>query len=719
MLTEALAALEAGGFLFVGDVRNLTLHRAYSASVEFYKAPPSLSRDELRQRIQQKLLEEEELLVDPAFFQLLQRSLPQIGHVQVFLKRGRTLNELTRFRYDVLIRKEATEVTKQTSLSWQWGQEVESLLQVQTYLQTQAPESLSIQHIPNRRVEEDLQVVSWVFGEYKQEIQTVGMFWEELKQESRCGLDPEDVWELGERLGYRVEIFWSNAENGGVFDVAFQKGLDIQTSRHESDSAPVQEVFPDNLWLKYVNNPLQGRITRWVLPQLRDFLKERLPDYMVPAHFVALEHLPLTANGKIDRKALPAPEEHLLNRQQEWFVAPQTPIEQSLATIWAELLLRTQVSVTDNFFELGGHSLLATQVVARIRQTMGVELPLRTIFEAPTIAGLAQRVETVQQDNSPQLLPALVPVQRPEFIPLSFAQQRLWFLDQLEPGSTAYLISGRWQLDGMLDICAFERSLLALVDRHESLRTTFQLHGELPVQVIHPHGWLRLPLVDLSDLPTSEQERQSHALMQHEIALPFHLAQGPLLRYWLLRCAPQRHLLLMSLHHIIADGWSELVLMRELSALYQTFVAGAPSPLPALPIQYADFALWQRSWLQGEVLEQQLAYWRSQLAQVPALELPTDFARPPVQTFEGASQQVVLPDALQDQLQALAQREGVTLFMLLLAAFQVLLARYSGQDDLAVGTPIASRSYSQLEDLIGFFRSSKEMAFLPCIPEAI
>src|SRR5581483_11846003 len=274
VLTEAFALLAPGGLLFVGDVRNLALHKAYSASVEFYKAAPTLSKEALRQRVQQRMLDEEELLVDPTFFQLLQQFLPQIGQVQIFLKRGRALNEMTRFRYDVLMRKEAAEVTEQASLCWTWGQEVESLAQLQAYLQERLPKGLQLRGVPNSRLEDDVRVVRWVFGE--QGAQTVGAFREELDAKRGSGLDPEALWELGEQLGYRVDISWSAAEDGGVFDVSFQMDAPALICSGEPVSSSAGELLPNHVWSKYVNNPLQGKITRWILPQLREFLKERL-----------------------------------------------------------------------------------------------------------------------------------------------------------------------------------------------------------------------------------------------------------------------------------------------------------------------------------------------------------------------------------------------------------------------------------------------------------
>ncbi|RMF36691.1 MAG: non-ribosomal peptide synthetase, partial [Chloroflexi bacterium] len=292
-------------------------------------------------------------------------------------------------------------------------------------------------------------------------------------------------------------------------------------------------------------------------------------------------------------------------------------------------------------------------------------------------------------------------------LPLSFAQQRLWFLDQLAPNTPLYNIPDAIRLRGPLDVAVLERSLNEIVRRHESLRTTFRATDGKPVQVIAPTLKLPLPLVDLSGLPKAAREAEVQRLATEEAQRPFDLSRGPLLRVTLLRLGDEEHVALLTMHHIISDGWSMRVLVQELAALYDAFSHGRPSPLPDLPIQYADFALWQREWLQGEVLEEQLAYWKQQLSgSPPVLELPTDRPRPPVQSFRGAHRPFMLPRPLSQAIKALCRREGVTPFMLLLAAFQTLLHRYTGQDDISVGTPIANRNRAEIEGLIGYFANT-------------
>ena len=438
---------------------------------------------------------------------------------------------------------------------------------------------------------------------------------------------------------------------------------------------------------------------------LRHYIQEKLPEYMVPAFIISMKSLPLTASGKVDRRSLPVPDwktnEHLREDKGKKLLSP---VEELVQQSWKQVLQQEQPEVQENFFEIGGHSLLATQVISRLRTALGVNLTVRMLFEAPTISQLAQRVEQELRGGTGLQAPPLLPVERSKKpLPLSFAQQRLWFLDRLEPGSTAYLIPSAYRLQGQLNPAALEQSLRELVRRHESLRTIFAMQADQPVQVIQPANRSILRIIELSPLTKTEREQQALELMIQERDLPFDLQRGPLWRIRLLHLQEQEYILLITMHHIISDAWSNEIFYRELTTLYQAFSEKQPAQLAPLPIQYADFACWQRQWLQGPVLEQQLAYWRNQLTDVPPLELPADHPRPAIKTYHGAIQTLQLPTKLQEELLALSQREQVTLFMLLLTAFQVLLSRYCGQSDIVVGTPVANRTHKDLEGLIGFF----------------
>jgi amino acid adenylation domain-containing protein len=437
--------------------------------------------------------------------------------------------------------------------------------------------------------------------------------------------------------------------------------------------------------------------------ELRSLLKRSLPDYMVPSAFVLLRELPLTPNGKIDRRALVGIEASPAESTEAGTRAPRNYVEEVLAGIWSDVLGQV-VEVTDNFFDLGGHSLLVTRVVSRIREAFGIELPVRRLFEQPTIAELAESVEAALGVGEALEVPPIEPAPRTSPLPLSFSQRRLWFLDQLDPGSAVYNIPYPLSLEGRLDLPVLQSAFAEVVRRHEALRTTFpSLDGE-PYQAIAPAGPFPLPIVDLGGLPVGSREVEASALVERDALRPFDLGAGPLFRAALLRLEPERHLLLLAMHHIVSDGWSLEILLRELAALYAAVAAGRPSSLPELPVQYADFAVWQQRWLSGEALSRHLEHWRRQLAGAPAgLDLPTDFPRPAVQTFKGAGHSAMLPAELSAEIRAFCRREGVTLFMLLLAGFDVLLARYSGQEDVLVGSPVANRTRAEIEGLIGFF----------------
>ncbi|MBV9109804.1 MAG: amino acid adenylation domain-containing protein, partial [Gemmatimonadetes bacterium] len=432
--------------------------------------------------------------------------------------------------------------------------------------------------------------------------------------------------------------------------------------------------------------------------ELRDALRRHLPEHMVPAAFVSIDRIPLTANGKLDRAALPEPDA-AGSASPDAFVAPRTPVEEVLAGVWAEVLGVGRVGVGENFFELGGHSLLATQVTARIREIFGVGVPLRLLFEGPTVARLAERLEALRREGAP-VLPPVVPAGGNGPMPLSAGQERLWFLQRLQPESATYHHPSALRLHGALDAAALERALGEIVRRHASLRTVFPEQGGAPVQVVQPFAGFALRAEEREGADEAEVRR----IVDGEAARPFDLAEGPLFRARLVRIAPHDHLLLLSMHHLVTDGWSMGVLFRELAALYAAFRQGGESPLPEPALQYADYAAWERSHLRGPALERELAYWRARLDGAPALlELPADHPRPAVQTQRGADERMTLSAPLADRLRALGRGEGATLYMVLLAAFQALLARHAGTDDVVTGSPVAGRTRRELEGVIGFF----------------
>jgi amino acid adenylation domain-containing protein len=505
---------------------------------------------------------------------------------------------------------------------------------------------------------------------------------------------PDGNLEFAGRIDHQVKMRGFRIELGEI------EGVLSQHPTVREAVVLVQEDGPgEQRLVAYV--AAEGETSRPAANELRSFLKDKLPDHMVPGVFVLLDALPLTANGKVDRRALPTPDGRR-PELDEAFVACRTPTEELLAEIWGEVLDVERVGIHDNFFQLGGHSLLATQIVSRIRECFQVEMPLRRLFEAPTIAGLAENIDLSR--GTDLQAPPMVPVPRDGELPLSFAQQRLWFIDRLEPGSSVYNFPAAVRLKGLLNVVALKDSLNEIVKRHEALRTTFAIVDGRPVQVIAPHLTLTLPIVDLRELPETDREPEVRRLATNEAQRPFDLAEGPLVRATVLRLDENEYVGLLTMHHIVSDGWSTGILIRELAILYEAYSSGRASPLPALPIQYADFAHWQRQTLRGEVLETQLTYWKERLLGAPPfLELPADHPRPAVQTFRGAHQSMLLPKTVGDGLKALSRQEGVTLFMALLAAFKVLLHGHTNQADLVVGSPTANRNRLEIEGLIGFF----------------
>jgi len=439
--------------------------------------------------------------------------------------------------------------------------------------------------------------------------------------------------------------------------------------------------------------------------ELRAFVAARLAHVKVPRRILTVRELPKGATGKVQRRTLA---EHFGLLAAVPAVAgttpPRTQTEAAVAAIWAHVLSLERVGVEDDFFALGGDSISAALILSRLREALGVELPRHSLFETPTVAGLSEAVEAARSAAPAPEAPPLRPASRESHLPLSFAQERFWVLDRFTPGNPAYNAASAFRISGPLNVPALARSLQTVVDRHEALRTIFALRDGMPVQVISPALSVELPLIDLRHLPHLQGEDRARRLMAEEACRPFDLSRGPLLRAALIRLGEQEHLLTLTQHHVISDAWSMGILQRELGAVYGATLAGEPVSLPTLPVQYADFAVWQRELLRGTAGEAQLAYWKRQLAgTLPRVELPTDRPRPPTQTFRGGEHDLVLSRALSQSLEDLARNEGVSRFMLLLAVFQLLVHRLTGEEDILVGAPVAGRDRAELEGLVGCF----------------
>lgn len=501
------------------------------------------------------------------------------------------------------------------------------------------------------------------------------------------------------RTDHQVKIRGFRIELGGIESMLLQ-----HPSVREAVVVAREDIPGNKRLVAYV----VGDRSKIGVDDIRSYLTERLPSYMLPAAFVFLDQLPLSANRKVDRKALPEPDISAQSICQ--YTAPRTQTEESLVNIWAEVLGLERISIHDNFFELGGHSLLVIQVISRVYDLFSIDLPLHILFEKPVLEEFALEIDAARVEEKGLETFTLRNASRNQVLPLSHAQERLWFLDQFEPGNTSYNMSGAMKLIGELDIDLLEKSLNEIIRRHEVLRTTFSAVDGRPEQVIALSMTLRMTRIDLKDVPQEQHEAEILRYLEEETQQPFDLLEGPLVRASLLslgRSGPSgeaAHILLFTMHHIVSDGWSTAILIREFITLYEAYRAGRTSPLSKLTIQYADYAIWQREWLQGKQLEQQVNYWKQRLAGAPAVvELPTDRPRLAVQSYRGATLYTTIPQVATEQLKQLGRRQDATLFMVLLAAFSVVLSRYSGQNDLCVGTPIANRNRLEIEGLIGFF----------------
>ncbi len=445
-----------------------------------------------------------------------------------------------------------------------------------------------------------------------------------------------------------------------------------------------------------------GTSTTQLIETLKEKLKQELPAYMAPSAFVSLERLPLSPNGKVDRKALPAPN---FIPESASSVLPRTPTEESLAGIWSEVLGIPSVGIHNNFFDLGGHSLLALQVISRTNDAFKVDLSLRALFEAPTIAGLAEKIETALLAGGGESSERIELVSRQQPLPLSFSQENLWLFEQLSPGTSTYTTSRAGRIYGLLNPAALQDTVNEVLRRHEALRTSLENSGGLPLQIVHPPRRWPLPVVDLSGLASEDREREAVWIANSAARRHIDLGSAPVAEFSLLRLAAEDHVFILSIHHAAYDLWSGGILLSEIERAYLAFAAGWPFTEPEPAIQYADFAVWQRKWLHGEALENQLAYWKERLGGLSAIpmDIPTDRPRPAVETFPGASVYHYFSTELAEKLRGLARREGVTQFMLLLAAFKVLLHRYTRQPDVVVGSVIANRNRPEMERTMGFF----------------
>ncbi|MEW1865594.1 amino acid adenylation domain-containing protein [Streptomyces sp. NPDC088194] len=689
VIAKLMRLLAPGGALFIGDVRNLRLLRPLATAVQLHRAGDGADRAAVRRAVEQAVRVEKELLVDPDFFTVLREHGTDIGAVTVEVKRGRHHNELTRYRYEVTLHKPPLAPRPPSrSVELAWGRQVTGPAGLRELLAQPPAEVVRITGVPNRRVVREAALARAV----QDGNEPLPQLLERLHAPEESDLpDPEDFHALGREFGRVVAVTWSATADDAV-DVV----LADPRTLHGSPVEPYRSAGATGRALSSLTNrPIGGRGTGALLGELRDWLRGRLPDYLVPSAFVALDALPLTASGKLDRSALPAPD---LGRAAGGR-APRTPQEQLLAELFAEVLGLAQVGVEDSFFDLGGHSLLATRLASRVRATLGAELEVRTLFETPTVAGLAARL-----DGSGRARPALTARLRPEHVELSFAQRRLWFLHRMDGPSATYNMPLALSLTGDLDRSALHAALADVVARHESLRTVFRETGGVPYQVVLDTAQAQpaLPVVELDESRLAGQ-------LADAARRGFDLAEQPPIRAELFALAPDRHVLLVVVHHIAADGWSMGPLSADLAAAYAARCRDEQPQWSPLPVQYADYAGWQRDLLgdaadPDSLFARQLAYWKEELAGIPQqVQLPADRPRPAVASQRGERVVVRLDPELHQALRELATARGASMFMVLQAGLAALLTRLGAGTDIPIGSPIAGRTDQALDDLVGFF----------------
>lgn len=699
VITKAIESITDGGHLFLGDLRIQGMQKIQHLSVAHFQHPDETSSESLRKLTENSIQQEEELVVDLALFAVLQSRLKRIQRVESIIKYNSDNNEMCKFRTDVVIHvgpsQSEAKFKPEKSLDYTGVAFDDNQLKG---LLSEGAESVLIRNLPNTRLKEDSALFDQVF-QNQNEIETESLI---TSTQTSEGISSSSLIEIGSANGYQTLIAFSSTRPEHCIDVIFTKSTkDIEFG------VPIEISYPDynfsgKNFNQFANQPDRNISNRILLGALRKRLQDNLPAYMVPTAIMRVDQMPMTPNGKIDRKALPTPDSF---ERQEVYVAPQTSEELTLTEIWSLLLGISKIGVHDNFFTLGGHSLLAVQVISKIRDAFSVELQIQTLFDSPTISELALAIQT-KAEQAQQTTSPITPREKSERLttPLSFAQQRLWFLSQLEGLASTYLISGAVRINGNLNIEILEKVFNKIIQRHESLRTRFVEMNGSPLAETRTSVSFHINQISIENVDSSLQDQEEQKIIQQETNRPFDLANDVLFRVTTIRKSSNLHTMVMSLHHIISDEWSMALLQQEIADLYRAFIQNQHSPLAELPIQYGDFAYWQRKWLSKEQIEQQLDYWADHLAQAPAfLELPTDFVRPDVSRHVGRTHSFTIDRSTANRIQRLAQSTGSTLFMTMLSGWAALLCRHANVADIVIGSPMTNRNRSELEPLIGFF----------------
>ncbi|TQV77374.1 amino acid adenylation domain-containing protein [Aliikangiella marina] len=687
VLNNALSVLCEGGKLLLGDIRNLDLFTSHVCAVEQSRLTQSTTLSVFSNRVQRRIQQEQELLVSPSYFGNLKARFNTIAQVDIMVKRGVGDNEMNRYRYEVVITKKSKDANQDSRQQVEW-QNFTSRSDFEALICNLDDHVAAISGIPNPRLDEDfalcLGLKNWQSSRLIHPQASAG----KLSLTTQEKIDwLESQFRLAEDKGYKIAVTWSQSA---------KDKLDVIISRDSLPEVLARSEYKESYLINY---PRLDKIGSGLSKSVANHLLEKLPSYMLPSFFVVLEKLPLTINGKVNKKVLPLPNE--TDIQKEKYVPPSNEVEQSLCEIWQNILNISKVGIHDNFFSLGGHSLLATRLISAIRQQFAAEIQIRMLFEAPTVATLAEVITSLQGEF---VLPNLEKVERKGQLPLSYAQQRLWFVDQLGEGSTEYNMRGRFTIEKDFNQSAFYNALEYLIKRHEILRTTYLSVDGQPVQKILEQYEIPYQYFDLSRFKSDDINIKLNEISSQEANQPFQLDSDLMIRVKVAKLSQSLHSIFYTIHHIAGDAWSIDIFKRELSILYDAFNEKKQSPLQAIAYQYVDYAAWQKKWLSGAVLESQLEFWKSNLNELPTVHsLPLDKKRPNKQTNSGRGFKQTINPNLVDKIKKHTKAQGVTLFMFLQTAFSVLLSRYSNQSDIVMGTPVSGRIHKDIENLIGFF----------------
>lgn len=705
VLTGAIHALVDGGNLFIGDIRAKCMLELQTLSIMAYQNDPQTQLLDIRQKLANRISAEEELMIDPQFFSLLKVQFPEIQALSFGLKKDGHPNEMNKFRYDVTIHINRSTKRPSTpiqvidaSIDLKRPEELKQVLLC-------ANQPVLVKNLANNRLGTDAHLLELL----NQRDLTLQEAVERSRPHDAFGLDPTSLYQLAETLNLQAHLIWSQKNPNKLIDALFFKNEDLsKLGSDENYFFELNESSKYHSLADYANNPVGSSKLRTLINELYESLNAQLPAYMVPSNITHLESLPLTPNGKIDRKALP---NIAIATVSEQYIAPRTKNEEIMHGIWSSLLSIKQFGINDNFFNLGGHSLLAVQINTKIRDAFFIEISIQALFDNPTIATLTAYIES-GNSNIKKLTPTILAqtVEHRKVAPLSFSQKRLWFLDQLEGPSANYHISIAVEILGRIEDQLLDSALIEVVRRHEVLRTVYtDMDGQASAIVIPvPDRLLRLCSLNTSTV--SDQEIQNW--LEQENSKPFHLSQDLPIRASLLKINENHHALTITIHHIASDEWSMIILQLELMAIYEAKLSGQEVNLPTLPVQYADYAYWQKQWLTEDVLLPQLNYWRQQLLDAPTLiNLPIDKPRPAIQGHRGRSFEFLIDASLNKQLKNLCLTTETTQFMGLFACYAALLSKYAKSNDVVIGTPVTHRNRSELQNLIGFFVNTLPIRF--------